>query len=193
MKLEERFLAMVRENDFLMSALLAARDVALPNWYIGAGVLRDFVWDRLHGRPPLPPRDIDVAFFDANDLSRDRDIDAQCALERRLGGVPWEAVNQAAVHLWYGEAFGTSASALTSCEAAIATWPETVTCVGIRLCVDDSIAICAPFGLEDLFGMIWRRNPARVTVDEFERRLARKHVHERWERVRIEREANAIR
>lgn len=190
MDLEVRLSSMVREDELLMSALLAARDVALPDWYIGAGVLRDFVWDRLHGHSPLPPRDIDVAFFDANDLSRNRDIDAQRALESRLPGMPWEAVNQAAVHLWYGEVFGTPVEALSSCEAAIATWPETVTCVGVRLCADDSVAVCAPFGLEDLFGMIWRRNPARVTIDEFERRLARKHVHERWERVRIERSAD---
>jgi hypothetical protein len=33
--------------------------------------------------------------------------------------------------------------------------------------------------------MVHRRNPARVTVEEYERRLATKRIAERWPRVTI--------
>jgi uncharacterized protein len=40
--------------------------------------------------------------------------------------VPWEAKNQAAVHLWYERRFGQAVGPLTSIAEAVATWPETV-------------------------------------------------------------------
>ncbi|MDQ3035379.1 MAG: nucleotidyltransferase family protein [Myxococcota bacterium] len=184
-ELEERLRAIVRESDALMSALRAARAVGLPDWYIGAGAVRDLVWDRLHDRAPRAPRDVDVAFFDPSDLRRLRDHEAQEALARALPGVPWEATNQAAVHLWYEAVFGVSVPPLASCDEALATWPETVTCIGVRLRDDDAIEICAPLGLEDLFELVWRYNPVRASLDAFERRLARKDVAQRWPRARI--------
>jgi uncharacterized protein len=86
-----------------MEALAAARDVDPPDWLVGGGVLRDLVWDRLHGRPrPAPPRDVDLAFFDPARLDPARDAEVEQALAARLPGVPWDAKNQAAVHTWYG-------------------------------------------------------------------------------------------
>ena len=59
----------VRRAPHLMGALLAAREVDPPDWLIGAGAIRDVVWDELHGRPSTAmPRDIDLAFFDPTDL-----------------------------------------------------------------------------------------------------------------------------
>jgi hypothetical protein len=62
---DARLEALVRSSDWLMGVLRAARDVAAPDWLVGGGVLRDLVWDRLHGRAaPSRPRDVDLAFFD---------------------------------------------------------------------------------------------------------------------------------
>jgi uncharacterized protein len=33
----------------MMRVLGAARACAPPGWWVGGGVLRDLVWDRLHG------------------------------------------------------------------------------------------------------------------------------------------------
>src|SRR3954463_2967085 len=146
-----------------MAALEAARDVEPPDWLIGAGAVRTAVWDRLHGYDePTPLRDLDVAFYDAADLSEARERAIEEALRARLPGVPWEARNQAAVHLWYERKFGFEVEPFASTAEAIATWPETATAVAVRLNEDDDLMVVAPCGLGDLLGMVHRRNPARV-------------------------------
>jgi uncharacterized protein len=176
----------VRDTSWLMEALSAARDVGAPDWLIGAGAVRSAVWDWLHSfNKPSPLADIDVAFFDSADLSPDRDRMVERALVERLPGVPWEATNQAAVHEWFPEVFGYDVEPLNSTADGVATWPETATSVGMRLEDDDELAIVAPLGLDDLLGLVHRRNPARVSVEEYERRLVTKRIAERWPQAKI--------
>ena len=97
----------------LVEALRAARDVAAPDWLINAGAIRDAVWDDLHGRPLTAlPRDIDVGFFDPDDLTPERDRAVEAALHARAPQLPWDAKNQAAVHLWYPQRFGVDGRAV---------------------------------------------------------------------------------
>jgi uncharacterized protein len=159
-----RLESLVRSTPWLLEALRAARDVDPPDWLVGGGVLRDLVWDRLHGQSrPAPPRDVDLAFFDPTRLDRARDAEVEQALAARLPGVPWDAKNQAAVHTWYGRVFGGRVAPLRSAADGVATWPETATAVAVRLLPDDRLEAVAPCGLDDLFGLVCRRNPRRVT------------------------------
>jgi hypothetical protein len=75
--------------------------------------------------------------------------------------------NQAAVHLWFERYFGHAVPPLASLEEAVASWPEYATCVGLRLEANDAITVIAPHGLEDLFGLLVRRNPVRVSVETY--------------------------
>ncbi|MFG3716003.1 nucleotidyltransferase family protein [Micromonospora sp. NPDC047730] len=54
-----------------------------------------------------------------------------------------------------------------------------------RLDEHDRIDICAPHGLDDLLEGVWRRNPARVSLDVSRQRLARHRPAERWPDVRV--------
>ena len=183
---QRRLEEIVRSTDWLMRALVAARDVHAPDWLIGAGAIRTAVWDRLHGyatRTELA--DIDLAFFDPNDLSEQRENEVGELLESALPGERWDAKNQARVHLWYAKKFGYSVQPVNSAAAAVATWPETATCVGLRLGRDTNLLVVAPFGLDDLLGLVHRRNPARVSIDEYKRRLTSKRIAERWPRVTV--------
>ena len=169
-----------------MAALVAAREVDAPDWLIGAGAIRNAVWDRLHGfDEPTRLADVDLAFFDPDDLSPERESQIEGELRERLPDAPWQARNQAAVHLWYERKFGYPVEPLSSCADAIATWPETATAVAVRLTHDDRLHVVAPCGLDDLLGLVHRRNPRRVSVEEYERRLRTKRIAERWPRVRI--------
>ena len=58
--------------------------------------------------------------------------------------------------------FGYDITPYNSVEEAINTWPTTATSVGVRL-VDNKLKVYAPFGLNDLFGMIVRANKAQIT------------------------------
>jgi uncharacterized protein len=181
-----RFEAIVRETPWLMEALRAARDVDPPDWLVCAGALRNAVWDRLHGfATPTPLADVDVGFFDRDDLTPARDVEVTDALRARLPAAPWQAKNQAAVHLWYEERFGFAVDPLASTADAVATFPETAVCVGVRLEPDDSLLVVAPYGLDDLLGLVHRHNPARASAELYEERLASKRIAERWPRVTV--------
>ncbi len=152
--------AIVRATPSLLRALVVAREVDAPDWLIGAGAVRNAVWDRLHGfTEPIPPGDVDLAFFEPADLSRDHARAVESALHERAPELPWEATNQAAVHLWYPDPSGVAVEPLRSSTAAVGTWPETATAVALHLDAGDRLTIVAPFGLDDLFAMVVRRNP----------------------------------
>lgn len=183
---EAKLQMLITQNERVMTIFRTVRGCDPPDWLVGAGLIRNLVWDHLHGySQPTPPRDIDVAFFDPADLSPERDEAVTAQLTAVLPTVEWEATNQAAVHLWYAEMFGKTVPPLTSSAEAIATWPETATCTAVRLLPDDSLHIVAPFGLGDLFQMILRRNPARVTQAQFQQRLRDKQIKQKWPLVKV--------
>ena len=173
-----------------MEILRAVRELDPPDWVVGAGVIRNLVWDALHGNEArTEPADVDVAFLDAADVSRERDRAIERRLHHLVPDVPWEVTNQAGVHLWYESKFGHPIAPITSIEDAIGRWPETATAVAVRLDRDDRIGVVAPCGLDDLFGLVLRRNPRQVTPEYFEMRVRSKRISERWPKVTIVREA----
>lgn len=182
----ERLIALVRESSWFMAALSAVRSLNLPSWCIGAGVVRNLVWDALHAKSvPSALTDVDVAYFDADHLAPERDAALQAQLLARLPSVPWEVTNQAAVHHWFESYFGHPVPPLQSLEDAVASWPEYATSVGVVLGEDNSITVIAPHGLEDLFACVVQRNPVRVSVATYQQRVAQKRYAERWPRVKI--------
>lgn len=179
---------LIQSNDWMMRLLATVRDERVPDAWVGAGVVRDLVWGERYG-PGFGPddvRDVDVAYFDPRDLSRANDDRMTKRLSERWPQVPWEARNQAAVHTWYAGKFGGDpVEPLTSIADAIGTWPETATAVAVRLGSDDTIEICAPLGLADLLGGVWRRNPRRVSLERSLARLARHRPEQRWPAVKV--------
>lgn len=177
---------LIQSTPWFVSILETVRLCNPPDWLVGAGVIRNLVWDYLHQyQTPTPPADIDVIFFDPQNLRPERDRMVQQQLAQRLPHVIWEATNQAAVHLWYEEVFGFSVPALHSSEEAVGTWPETATSVAVRLLSTDEISIVAPCGLSDLFNMVLRRNPFRVTREQFVQRLHSKQILRKWPHVQV--------
>jgi uncharacterized protein len=184
--LEQRLGMLVAASPWFMNALEAVQALALPDWCIGAGAVRNLVWDALHEKAsPSPLSDVDVAYFDTSDMSTQRDHEVQSRLTDRCPGVPWEVTNQAGVHLWFERCFGHAVDPLASLADAVASWPEFATSVGISLNRDASIRVIAPWGLDDLFGMVVRRNPARVSMATYRERVAQKRYAERWPNVRV--------
>jgi uncharacterized protein len=205
--LEQRLIAITRATPWFMAALVAVRatlhanlranlrDTGLTPWCIGAGAVRTMVWDalqpsasaRLAAIPTALPTlsDIDVAYFDADNLSQTQDAQLQAQLAARLPGMPWEVTNQAGVHQWFESYFGYPVRALQSLEDAVASWPEYASAVGLTLNADDTISVIAPHGLDDLFAMRIRRNPVRVSVQTYRQRIAQKQYASRWPGVTV--------
>lgn len=177
---------LARESTWFWPALTAVGSLNLRSWCIGAGAVRNLVWDFLHGfETPSALSDIDVAYFDASDLSSERDAQIQRRLSHLKPSLPWEVTNQAAVHTWFESAFGHAVSPLHSLTEAISSWPEFATSVGITLRADKTIEVIAPHGLDDLFAMIVRRNPARVSVAAYRERVEQKQYRKRWPKATV--------
>jgi hypothetical protein len=164
-----------------MEQLRAVRSLGLPDWCIAAGFVRNRVWDHLHGVVPArAPADIDVLFYDAADLSREREYEYEDRLDDLLPGLPWQVRNQARMHLPKGlPQHKSTADSMTH-------WLETVTAVGVRLEVDERLTVIAPLGTDDLLGLLCRPTEfGRARRHEYDARIAQKRWRELWPRVRF--------
>lgn len=185
--LQKQFEEIIRNDARIMEMLRAVRSVGIPDWYIAAGAVRNLVWDTLSGfedRAPL--RDVDVVFFDAEDLSEEYEEEIRLKLRAEMPDVPWTVVNQARVHLWYERRFGVPLPRpYTSVEDGIATWQTTVNSIAVRLENDDMLTVYAPYGLEDLFNFTVRAIARHALPLSVENLVAEKKWKERWPRVHI--------
>lgn len=164
-----------------MEQLRAARALGLTDWCIAAGFVRNRVWDHLHGiSPPRAPADIDVLYYDADDLSKEVETRHEARLGALMPGLPWQVRNQARMHVWKGLPPHQSTS------DAMTYWLETVTAVGVRLEADDSLTVIAPLGVDDLVNLRCRPTAfGRTHRDDYEGRIARKRWRELWPKVRF--------
>jgi hypothetical protein len=178
----QRLTDLVRGDERFMALLRAARACCPPDWAIGAGALRNLVWNHLTGRVN-PARDVDVAYFDATRTVEEDTIE-HC-LRARCPDVSWDVKNQATVHTWYERRYGIPLQPYRSLDDAVGTFPETCTSIAVRLRDDDGLDVLAPCGLDDLFGMVLRRNRRQVTLQIFRRRLAEKRPDQLWPGVRV--------
>jgi len=173
--------AFIVADPWRWAVLDAVRRQRLPDWAVGAGFIRSAVWDALHGYTgPTPLADVDVLFFDANEASREREAAVEAALGDALPDIPWSVKNQARMHRRNGDApYADTADALRF-------WLETPTAVAIRIGDDGAATLLAPFGVEDLLGMVCRPTPSgRRRVSEYQSRVREKNWSARWPRAQI--------
>jgi hypothetical protein len=164
-----------------MKQLRAARALALPDWCIAAGFVRNRVWDHLHGiSPPREPPDIDVLYYDAADLSKEREAGYEKRLDGLLRGPLWQVRNQARMHV------PKDLPQHRDTADSMIYWLETVTAVGVRLEADDGLTVIAPLGIDDLVNL--RCQPTafgRTRRHEYEARIAAKRWRTLWPKVRF--------
>jgi hypothetical protein len=176
----------LRGNPVVAAILERVPGLGLPEWYLGAGAVAQTVWNAAHGfAPDHAIKDYDVVYFDGSDLGET----AEEAAGRRVAAVladlevSIDVTNEARVHLWYQDRFGVPLAAYPSVEDAIATWPTTATAVGVRPVPGGGLTVCAPFGLDDLSGLVVR--PNRVLVPEAVYRGKAERWKETWPRLTI--------
>jgi hypothetical protein len=171
----------ILDDPFRRRVINAARSLGLPDGAIGAGFVRQPIWDHLHDLEPTDRfADIDVLYFDSSDLSPQSELRIEQQLGERLPGVAWEVTNQARMHLLNGDA------AYQDTEDAISHWLETPTALAIRLAPRNSGALIAPFGIGDLLAIQIKPTAAGIRrSDAYRNRLRQKDWHRRWPRVRM--------
>ncbi|QEO76763.1 nucleotidyltransferase family protein [Pseudomonas brassicacearum] len=151
MKHEAQLQILLTQDPARMKILRMARDLNLPDCWVGAGFVRSLVWDHLHQRKlSALPEDIDVIWFEPARASPETDSSLENELSSRCCGLNWSVKNQARMHLRNADnPYRSAADAMTR-------WPETATAVGVRLDHNDEVEVSAPLGLDDLFSLVVR-------------------------------------
>jgi hypothetical protein len=168
------------EHELLMKDLRLVRELKLPQCYIAAGYIRNYIWDRLHGFEGRETHhDIDVVYYDLNELSEEKEREIENELIQKTGNDKWSVKNQARMHVRNGEV------QYQSTLDALSRWPETVTAIGIRIDEENDIVLCCPYGLEDLFNMIVRRSPLFQDREYYLERVRKKEWKRLWPLITI--------
>lgn len=174
----ERFL---RLQPLIMSVLRPVAALGVEDCWVGAGLIRNAVWDHLHGRPIeiVSGSDVDVIYCDAQDASAARDIAIEKLLTDACPGMPWSVHNQARMYERNGD------PPYRDSEDAIRHWPETATAVAARLTAEQ-VEVIAPHGIDDLVQLIVRPTPHfGRKLNVYRERLASKNWHQRWPQLRF--------
>ena len=180
----EDITALMQESPFHMEALRTVETLDLPELWVAAGFVRNYVWDRLHGyKNPTPLNDIDVIYYDTANQNEDFEKQQEFRLNALMPGPNWSVKNQARMHLKNND------PSYQSLEHALCHWCETVTPIGAKLGKDETISIIAPLGITDLIHMechptpFAKKNPEKMR--HYKQRMRDKKWWELWPKVTV--------
>lgn len=172
--------SLVRKSVDIVRILETVRSVD-ARLHLGGGLLRNLVWDFLHGfESPTPIDDVDVIYFDSLSSTKEHDRHLEELLRKRAPNLRWSVKNQGRMHMANNE------EPYTSLEDAISKWPETATAFVAQFTGEGQLQICAPFGFTDLFRLIvvptphFEGRPERIKT-----RAEKKRWRAKWPRLRI--------
>ncbi|HSJ39261.1 MAG TPA: nucleotidyltransferase family protein [Planococcus sp. (in: firmicutes)] len=185
MKTEEEMLSAIREDEWMLDVLRAAKTLNLPDWWVCAGFVRSKVWDALHNyaeRTPLG--DIDVIYYDESNLDEELEKDYERELGRLMPELLWSVKNQARMH-----EVNDLPPYLSSVDA-ISRFPETATALGMKLDASGQLELTAPHGLVDLLELKVRPTPAferdERLMKTYRQRLVSKQWTRKWPKVTVD-------
>lgn len=171
----DEFVRMVRSNDVVGELLDRMPHLHVPDCWLAAGCLFQTVWNVLTGRDPRAGiLDYDINYHDPSDLSwdaEDRVIRRAARLFADLDARV-EVRNEARVHLWYEQKYGTPCPPYRSVGHAVSTFPNCSSCVAVQPAAG-GVRVLAPYGLRDLFAMVTRPNPVLAPRAVYEAKTAR--------------------
>lgn len=167
--------SIVCQSPVLEPILNSWHKIALPDCWLVAGVLAQTVWNHQAGFSPSHGiADIDLVYFDADDLSERSENQTAARIRALFSNLPlWiDVKNEARVHLWYAGRFGYDIEPYESVSDAISTFPTTATSLGIRP-AEGRWQCDAPFGLADLMQGIIRPNKTQASREVYEEKSTR--------------------
>lgn len=178
----QRVAEIIADSTWHMDILRAVRNLGLTDCMVGAGFVRNAVWDHLHGFKRLTPLvDIDVVYFDPHRPDLERDDDWEQRLKTVIPNENWSVRNQARMHHRNGDA------PYSSTEDAIRHWLETPTCIAVWLDDRDRVSVIAPHGVDDLLDLRVRPTPSGIRKpDQYRNRIDGKNWVSNWPRLIIE-------
>jgi hypothetical protein len=178
---KEDIINLIREDEWMMQVLHLAEELNFPNWFVGAGFVRNKVWDYLHGyhNVEVDTKDIDLVYFDikGNDYRADESLSKKLIEET---GIRWEIINEVYAHKF------NNRLPFTSTEDAISSWPETATCIGVNL-DRGKLTLLTPYGISDIVNLCIKVNPKFPdNVELVKSRVKEKNWLVKWPKLTLE-------
>lgn len=171
----------IESDTFMMSILNTVRYLALPDWWVGAGFVRDKIWNVLHNfSNKTVYNDIDVIYFDNTDTKESTEKKYEYFLTGKYPSVIWSVKNQARMHVRNND------KPYTSSVEALSNWIETATCVAVSLSADNKLSLIAPHGVSDLLDLIVRPTASGLkNLAVYKERIEKKRWKEKWPNLQI--------
>lgn len=179
MKFNKDLFEIIARDKWMMETLGIVRDLGLHDCWIGAGFVRNKVWDLKHGIKRSELNDIDVIYFDKLNCSRKDDLIIESRLKTVKPDMDWSVKNQARMHV------RNDHSPYLDCNDAISYWPETATSIAVRLSGNGDIEVIAPYGLDDLFNLRVKPTP-KADLGVYENRMQQKQWGQKWSKLIID-------
>lgn len=164
----------------MMGILRKAEILNLPDWIIGAGFVRNKVWDYLHGhsKPEVDTADIDLIYYDPSGNDENADVELSKKVSQETG-ITWEIVNIIYSHEW------DNVPPHKSVEDVLAHWPETASSIGVKI-KDGNLKLVAPYGIDDLVNLIIKPSPkSEAGAERVKERAKTKQWLEKWPKLRF--------
>lgn len=183
--LKQEFTKIIKSDKELIRLLKIVRNLNLNDSYIGAGAVRNLIWDYRHNyKKRTKLNDIDVIYFDGSNLESKKDSKIEEQLSKTEPKYEWNVFNQARAHLKTPNRTPAKCS-----EDGMRYWHETATGIGVRLNKNNTITICAPNGLSDLMNLIIRPVPEPYQdIKTYKQRLDKKGWKKIWPKLTIKEE-----
>ncbi len=178
---EKEILHLIKSDSWMMEALFVAKSLSLKDWVIGAGFVRNKVWDHLSGKVAIgvDTPDIDLVYYDPEGNDEEADEKLSKELSERTG-FNWEVVNEYYAHKW------NNLAPYKSTKDAISQWPETVTAIGVTVDESGELRLVAPYGINDLINFTVRPTPIFLgKIDVLKDRVQKKKWLEKWPNIKI--------
>ena len=145
---------LIQKDAWMMKVLHTAKSLDLSDWMIGAGFVRNKVWDYLLGyqNKQVPTNDIDLIYFDPRNTDEEQEKIYDDILRQKFP-LNWSCKNQARMHKKHKD------RPYKNSKDALAHWVETATCIAVKLNEKDELELIAPYGVDDLVNLILRPSP----------------------------------
>lgn len=180
-KKQEEYLSSLISNNESIKNIIDVLKGQGSEFYLGGGVIRNIVWDSLHGYSTMTPiDDIDVIYLDREHSVKSYDIAIEKKLINAIPNYRWSVKNQARMHEINGD------SPYIDLHDAVSKWPETASAILVRGVDDGTYEFIAPYGFDDLFRLIVHPTPYFMEkLDRYKERICSRRWAEKWGKLKF--------
>ncbi len=171
---------LIEQNKIIQDILLILSEQE-EELYIGGGIIRNLVWDNLHGYSvPTEIDDVDIIYYNKDNVTKQYDKKIETELKKQIPNLNWSVKNQARMHICNND------SQYSSLEDALSKWPETVSAILVRKDSNGMYKIIAPYKYDDLFRLIVVPTPHfKNKIEKYRERINKKQWNEKWKKLKI--------